>query len=159
MQTASIRTDPDEERKRADAISLLGRGDLALLETVWAGLADKPAYRWLRPPEIGLVMVRARAGGTGQPFNLGEMTVTRATVRLDGEPALIGFAYVAGRAKRHAELASLFEALLQRPSLREQLQASLLAPLAEAAAANRAQRAEQVAATRVDFTTMVRGDD
>jgi alpha-D-ribose 1-methylphosphonate 5-triphosphate synthase subunit PhnG len=159
MQTASFRTDPDNERKRAEAISLLGRGDPALLETVWAGLEDKPAYRWLRPPEIGLVMVRARAGGTGQPFNLGEMTVTRAAVRLDGEPAVVGFSYVAGRAKRHAELASLFEALLQRPSLRERLEASLLVPLAEAAAATRAQRAEQVAATRVDFTTMVRGDD
>lgn len=159
MQSSSIRTDPDEERKRAEAISLLGRGDLALLETVWAGLEDKPAYRWLRPPEIGLVMVRARAGGSGQPFNLGEMTVTRAAVRLNGEPARIGFAYVAGRAKRHAELASLFEAMLQEPDQRERLEARLLAPLAEAAAAARAKRAEQVAATRVDFTTMVRGDD
>ena len=159
MQTSSIQTDADQERKRAQAISLLGRGDPALLEAVWARLEDKPAYRWLRPPEIGLVMVRARAGGTGQPFNLGEMTVTRAAVRLDGDPALIGFAYVAGRAKRHAELASLFEALLQQPDQRERLEASLLAPLADAAAAARAQRAELIAATRVDFTTMVRGDD
>src|SRR5579864_1969724 len=41
-----------------------------------------PAYDWLRPPEIGLAMVRGRIGGSGDPFNLGEATVTRATLRL-----------------------------------------------------------------------------
>ncbi len=29
-----------------------------------------PAYDWLRPPEIGLAMVRGRVGGSGDPFNL-----------------------------------------------------------------------------------------
>lgn len=40
-------------------------------------------------------MVRGRIGGDGRPFNLGEGTVTRATVRLaSGET---GFAYHLGR--------------------------------------------------------------
>ncbi|MBC7801444.1 MAG: phosphonate C-P lyase system protein PhnG, partial [Gemmatimonadaceae bacterium] len=34
-----------------------------------------PAYTRLRGPEAGLVMLQGRAGGTGQPFNLGEASV------------------------------------------------------------------------------------
>ena len=40
-------------------------------------------------------MMRGRAGGGGAPFNLGEMTVTRCTVRTAG--GQVGHAYVAGR--------------------------------------------------------------
>ena len=39
-----------------------------------------PDYVALRAPETGLVMVRGRIGGTGAPFNVGEMTVTRCSV-------------------------------------------------------------------------------
>ena len=56
-------------------------------------------------------MVRGRAGATGAPFNLGEMTVTRCSVRLsDGE---VGHGYVHGRDKAHAERAALIDALMQ----------------------------------------------
>ena len=48
-----------------------------------AAAAACPAYTILRGPEGGLVMVRGRAGGGGAPFNLGEMTVTRCTVRTE----------------------------------------------------------------------------
>src|SRR5258708_28323405 len=68
------------ERKRW--MGILARTPREELESAWAGLDDRPVYKWLRRPEIGLVMVRGRAGGTGQPFNLGEMTVTRCAVRL-----------------------------------------------------------------------------
>ncbi len=43
---------------------------------------DLPPHKVLRQPEIGAVMVRGRVGGTGAAFNLGEMTVTRASVQL-----------------------------------------------------------------------------
>ncbi|HGP4332431.1 TPA: phosphonate C-P lyase system protein PhnG, partial [Pseudomonas aeruginosa] len=62
-------------------------------------------YHLLRAAETGMTLVRGRMGGTGSPFNLGEMTVTRCVVRLaDGRT---GYSYVAGRDKRHAELAAL----------------------------------------------------
>ena len=49
---------------------------------------DLPEHKVLRQPEIGAVMVRGRVGGTGAAFNLGEMTVTRASVQLaTGEQA------------------------------------------------------------------------
>ena len=105
--------EPDFVTKRARWISLLARAEPAELDNALKSLEETPGYDLLRPPECGLVMVRGRAGGTGAPFNLGEMTVTRCAVALDtGET---GFGYVAGRAQRHAELAALFDALLQEP--------------------------------------------
>ena len=41
-----------------------------------------PGHENLREPENGLVMMRGRVGGDGAPFNLGEATVSRASIRL-----------------------------------------------------------------------------
>jgi alpha-D-ribose 1-methylphosphonate 5-triphosphate synthase subunit PhnG len=79
-------------------MSLLACASVDALAERWEALALDPAYTWLRAPEIGAVMVRGRAGGTGAPFNLGEMTVTRCTLRLD-ESGATGHAYVQGRAR------------------------------------------------------------
>lgn len=120
-----------------------------------------PPYDWLRAPETGLAMVRGRAGGTGDAFNLGEATVTRATLRLRAaadRPATVGIAYQLGRDKRRAELAALCDALLQTPSHHDAVQRTVIAPLTEQFAAERRQRESAAAATRVEFFTMVRGD-
>jgi alpha-D-ribose 1-methylphosphonate 5-triphosphate synthase subunit PhnG len=100
-------------------------------------------------------MVRGRAGGGGNPFNLGEATVTRATVRLDsGE---VGHSYCLGRDGDKAVRVALFDALWQRD--RASVEAQVLAPLrSEQAEADKLRR-DETAATRVDFFTMVRGDD
>ena len=119
-------------------------------------LGGLPAFTWLRPPESGGVMVRGRMGGTGAPFNLGEMTVTRCALRLDG--GAVGYGYVQGRDKRHAERAALVDALMQTPRARE-VQAEVLAPLETGRADTRKARAARAAATKVDFFTMVRGED
>jgi alpha-D-ribose 1-methylphosphonate 5-triphosphate synthase subunit PhnG len=112
----------------------------------------RPEYRRLRGPEAGLVMLRGRAGGEGAPFNLGEITVTRCSVRTtDG---LTGHAYVTGRDARQAELAALLDALLQDPARHDALQAKVIAPLARAQAERRAATARKAAATRVNFFTM-----
>src|SRR5690606_793551 len=105
---------PSPERTaRQRWMSVLAKARNEELDRAWAELADKPRWRSLRKPEAGMVMVRARAGGTGGRFNLGEMTVTRCAVQLDG--GATGHAYVAGRDGRKAELAALFDALLQDP--------------------------------------------
>jgi alpha-D-ribose 1-methylphosphonate 5-triphosphate synthase subunit PhnG len=139
-------------------MSCLSQADPARLEAAWAEIDPVPPHRWLRQAETGLVMLRGRAGGSGQAFNLGEMTMTRAAVRLEGERPATGFGYTAGRNRRHAELAALFDALLQDETRRPKLMSQLIAPLQEAAAAARVARAAEVAPTRVDFMTMVRGD-
>jgi alpha-D-ribose 1-methylphosphonate 5-triphosphate synthase subunit PhnG len=138
-------------------MSVLAQAPVSEVEAHWRAVANPPAYRMLRWPETGLVMVRGRAGGTGTRFNVGETTVTRCAVQLEG--GAVGLAYVRGRDRRHAELAALFDALLQDPARRDALERAVVTPLAGAQAARRLAAAERVAPSRVEFFTMVRGDE
>jgi alpha-D-ribose 1-methylphosphonate 5-triphosphate synthase subunit PhnG len=117
---------------------------------------DLPPHHVLRQPEIGAVMVRGRVGGTGAAFNLGEMTVTRASIRL--ETGEVGHAWVQGRDKAHALRAAAVDALMQTDRAAD-LTAQVLHPLQAEADAQRNTRAAKAAATKVDFFTMVRGED
>ena len=63
-------------------MSTLAKAPLPLLEQCVETLEHLPEYGLLRAPEIGLAMVRGRAEGTGPPFNLGEITITRCVVQL-----------------------------------------------------------------------------
>ena len=138
-------------------MGVLAKAQLSELEGCWQGLAQPPRYEWLRIPEIGMVMVRGRAGGSGAQFNLGQMTVTRCALRLASGVAGIG--YVQGRSKRHAELAALFDALLQDESQRPDLERTVIAPLEAAQSERRAVRSRKANATKVNFFTLVRGED
>lgn len=111
-----------------------------------------PAFIRLRGPEVGLVMLRGRADGTGAPFNLGEATVARCTVRIaDG---WVGHAYCLGRDLRQAELAAALDAALQDPALTLDLDAAVIQPLATAQAARREILSRRAAATQVQFYTL-----
>ncbi len=149
---------PEAVAHRQHWLAVLAKAGESELEEGWGSLGRKPDYKVLRPPEAGMVMVRARAGNTGVRFNLGEMTVTRCTVRLSsGE---VGFGCVAGRKPRHAELTALFDALLQKAGGEGGgLAKSLVDPLHKAQQERKAERLRSVAATRVDFVTLVRGED
>ena len=116
-----------------------------------------PGLHWLRPPETGLVMVRGRMDGVGRRFNLGEMTMTRCAVRTDDGHT--GFAFVAGRDARQAELAALLDALLQDEARRAKLMETVVEPLARAQEEQRREARRKTRATKVDFFTMVRGED
>lgn len=138
-------------------MSVLALASPADLEAAWSALADRPAYRPVRRPEIGLVMVRGRAGGTGSRFNLGEMTVARCTVELLS--GAVGHAYVGGRSLRHAELAAVFDGLLQEPVRRPGLEVRLIGPLEAAQRERRIAAQNRSVPTRVEFFTLVRGED
>lgn len=117
---------------------------------------DLPAHTVLRQPEVGAVMVRGRIAVTGAEFNLGEMTVTRASVRLaTGE---VGHAWVQGRDKGHAMRAATVDALMQTDAGPE-IAKQVLRPLEAEARTARGIRAARTAGTKVDFFTMVRGED
>lgn len=137
-------------------MALLARARLQELEEVIAALLPTAPYTRLRGPDTGLVMLRGRMGGTGQPFNLGEATVTRCTVQISGGE--IGHAYLLGTDSRRAELAAVGDALMQVPAQAEALRTRLLAPLGDRLAAEREQRTGEREATRVEFFTMVRGE-
>ncbi len=146
-------TEPGNPRQ--EAMAVLSHATPARLGELWGAWADKPGFHRVRGPETGLVMVRGRAGGGGNPFNLGEATVTRATVRL--ESGEVGHSYCLGRDGDKAVRAALFDALWQRDPA--SVEARVLAPLRTEAAAADGLRRDETAATRVDFFTMVRGDD
>ncbi len=137
-------------------MAVLAKASAADLERAWQGLPAPPDYSLLRPAEIGLAMIQGRAGGNGRRFNLGEMTITRCVVRLADGTA--GFSHIAGRDARKAELAAAFDALLQRSDDRDRLLDEVIGPLEDREAVRKQAMAEKVAATRVDFFTLARGD-
>ncbi|QFR32947.1 phosphonate C-P lyase system protein PhnG [Ancylobacter sp. TS-1] len=144
---------------RQSAMALLARaqsGELDAMLAMLARLAPVPAAADLRPPEIGLVMLRGRTGGDGAPFNLGEATVARAAVRLEG--GATGFAYRLGRDASAARAAAIVDALWQDGARRPAVEAAL-APVRARLEAEAAQLRAETAATKVDFFTLVRGED
>ena len=150
--TAQPVSDTDPRRL---ALNALAAADADALTAAWSNWADKPDFKPVRGPETGLVMVRGRAGGGGAPFNLGEASVSRATVRLDsGE---IGHGYCLGRDLDKARLIALFDALFQRDPAT--VETRILAPLRAGATAADLKRKQETAATKVNFFTMVRGDN
>lgn len=144
---------------RQRRLRLLARADRETLEAALAALPAQPAWRRLKQPETGLAMVRARAGGVGQRFNLGEMTVSRCIVALDGSESRMGVGYVQGRDRRRAELVAVFDALSQDAAGAEKIEQLLIAPVERKLADERRKRDAKVAATKVDFFTLVRGED
>lgn len=133
-------------------MAVLARAGAAELSTLLETLPPLPGYHRLRGPEAGLVMLRGRTGGAGAAFNVGEMTVTRCTVRTDD--GLTGHAYIAGRDERQAELAALLDAMLQDPTRHDAVRHAIITPLAEAQQRRRDRDARKAAATKVDFFTM-----
>lgn len=113
------------------------------------------AFDWLREPETGLALVRARIANRGDRFNLGEVTLTRciARVSLDGH-ATAGVGHVLGRDAQRARWVAQLDALLQQPTLQEHLLAEVLAPLRALRQAKLAQEQARHAASRVSFYTL-----
>lgn len=148
---------PARTLNRPDWMALLARAPRAVLEAALGDRQDPPP-RWLRAPETGLMMVQGRAGGTGERFNLGEVTVTRCALRLSGASAAspVGVAYVLGRSHRRAQLAALADALLQDSAQQAALDAQLLQPVREHLALEQAQRQQRVQSTQVAFFTVAR---
>ncbi|MEL6604284.1 MAG: phosphonate C-P lyase system protein PhnG [Cyanobacteria bacterium J06614_10] len=156
----------DDLTARKRWMATLAKAPLQELEALVGQLEHLPDYRFLRSPETGLTMVRGRAGGVGEVFNLGEMTLTRCVVQLSSEPmasvmaseeTITGFGYVGGRSHRHAELAALCDGLLQHSDWQARVQSAVIEPLTVMAQRRREQQQQQTAATKVDFFTMLRG--
>ncbi|MCU0567994.1 MAG: phosphonate C-P lyase system protein PhnG [Oculatellaceae cyanobacterium Prado106] len=148
-------------------MATLAKASLEALESRVAMLGELPPYRFLRPPEIGLVMVQGRMDGSGEPFCVGEMTLTRCVVKLEadldtgldvdeGGGAIAGFGYVSGRSHRHAELAAICDALLQHPVWYDPVQETVVEFLQTLAQQQKEIQQRQVEATKVNFFTLDR---
>lgn len=149
--------DVGANKERRAWMELLARAPLATLEDWMRGEGEGgslPGRIWLRKPETGLAMLRARAGGAGERFNLGEVTLTRCTLRL--ETGEVGVAYVRGRSQRKAELAALADALLQSAAWGAAVRRRLIEPLHARLDAETARDRRKARATRVEFLTLAR---
>ncbi|WP_136659366.1 phosphonate C-P lyase system protein PhnG [Nitratireductor sp. XY-223] len=149
-------SDPDQAA-RQQAMAVLARASGDELSEAWDAWPDRPEVSPVRGPETGLVMVRGRIGGGGAPFNFGEATVTRATVKLS--TGRIGHAYALGADKDKVRHAAIFDALWQDEATRPTVEERLVAPVRRRLGDDDARRRDESAATRVDFFTMVRGED
>lgn len=146
----------DENAERKAWMGVLAKAPEGRVAALLDAAQARPEFKWLRAPEIGSTMVRGRAGGTGAPFNIGEMSVTRCALTLaSGE---VGHAYIQGRRKSDAEAAALVDALMQGASAGA-IRRAVLDPLEAEQSAARTARAEKAAATKVEFFTMARGED
>ena len=137
----------------------LAAADPEALAAAWRNWQPKPAVQAIRGPEPGLVMVRARIGGGGERFNLGEATVTRATVRLHDGPLAaeaVGTCYLLGTDLEHARLAAIFDGLLADTGLRERVLAEVIAPLEQTQAERDRTRDAEARGTVVDFFSVAR---
>ncbi|MGN8112985.1 phosphonate C-P lyase system protein PhnG [Labrys sp. 22185] len=143
-------------KARQAVMRLCAHATGAELDQALSTLAPLPAHAALRPALTGLVMLQGRVGGDGAAFNLGEASTSRATVRLENGP--VGFAYHLGRNSAKASAAALLDALWQDEAHREAVERALR-PVATRLNAEAGVSARQTAATRVNFFTMVRGED
>jgi len=147
------------EMDRKARLSLLAAAPTDRMLRLWAsflGDAGPPEAMMLRGPEIGTVMVRGRTGAKGAAFNLGEMTVTRCSVRLSS--GRVGHGHVQGRHPEAARAIALIDALAEDGAA-DRIETCILAPLRDERRAEKAARAGKAAATKVEFFTMVRGEN
>jgi alpha-D-ribose 1-methylphosphonate 5-triphosphate synthase subunit PhnG len=145
----------DTDTSRQDALGVLANAEMKDLSSAWQTWENKPEVRPIRGPETGLIMLRGRTGGGGAPFNLGEATVSRASVRIDsGE---VGHGYCLGRDGEKARLIAVVDALFQREP--ENIEFAILRPLREITSERDKRVRDETAATKVEFFTMVRGED
>lgn len=158
-QTLTAKVPADEVTVRQRWMRALAMADPAALDAAWQDWTPKPTVQAIRGPEAGLVMVRARSDGGGARFNLGEATVTRATMRLHGAPLTadaVGTSYVLGTDLEHARLAAIFDGLLTDAGQRERVLAEVIRPLEEALASRDGIRLAEARSTLVDFFTVAR---
>ncbi|MBM3489748.1 MAG: phosphonate C-P lyase system protein PhnG [Alphaproteobacteria bacterium] len=141
---------------RQEWLGVLARARNADLQMLWRDLPDKPSWTRLRGPESGLIMLRGRLGGDGRPFNLGEMSVTRCSVRLGC--GRVGHGYVGRQDAWQAEVAAVLDGLLQEAASHQAAVAGIIGPLRRIEQDRRERASRQAAATRAEFFTVARGE-
>ena len=149
-------TDPHRSTEERQAwLSVLAHAPRAALAGHAEACALGQVFDWLREPETGLALVRARIANRGDRFNLGEVTLTRciARVSVDGH-ATAGVGHVLGRDDQRARWVAQLDALLQQPTLQQRLLSEVIAPLRLLREAALAEEQARHAASRVAFYTL-----
>lgn len=155
-QINNINTDTEADKQRQYLLSVLAKSSLQDILHHWEPLGISPDFNYLKSPEFGMVMVRAPASGSGQLFNMGEMTVTRCVIQLPS--GVIGYGYTSGRDKEKSQLIAIIDACFQDEKFKMSIEENVLHSLATALREKENNEAAKVKSTKVDFFTMVRGE-
>lgn len=155
MNTSTQQLSAQQQRQRW--ISVLARADFDNLQKYWDAIGINSRFTTIRPAEIGLAQVQGRIGASGRKFNMGDVTISRAVIQL--ESGEMGYSYVQGRNKQHAEIAAIIDALMQADIYNQQLESQLIEPLAAIKLNQEQVRQQAVSSSKVDFFTLVRGED
>ncbi len=141
--------DPHDRSDRFELVAVADHDRLASLAN--EVLAGDPSFSVLQDPRPQLVMQRVREPVERRPFNLGEVVVTPAEVRVNDAR---GFAMIAGKAERAALSGAIVDAAVagEHP-LSEEIAVELTAAGRDHAAEQRRKRAES-RHTVVDFDSM-----
>ena len=137
---------------RARWISEIAHAMFSDLADAAAGVECWPGFTSINSPEVGLIMVHGRMGGLGDPFPLGECTITRCVVQDD--QGYMGLAYVLGDRLAHAEIAAKLDALLQHPERQSSLWDRIIVPLMILRTDREAQTKQENQSSCVQFFTM-----
>ena len=144
------------ETNRETWIGLLGSADLTDLESAVEKFKSPVAYEHIVKPETGMLMVQAKADGSDARFNLGEITVSKCILNVRGQ--YLGAGWIMGSDLRHAELAALFDGLLQDPEYYQVLIQTLIPVLIEKQKSRNESLLKDAADTKVNFFTLKRGE-
>lgn len=137
-------------------LSLLAQSTSEDIITLWGKAKIECHFEVIRAAEIGAVMIQGRQGGSGAPFNLGEMSVTRCSIKI--AEGYIGHGYHQGRSKETAEIIAKLDALLQTIKF-DAIVKTILNPLEKRLQEKEYNLATKAEATKVNFFTLVRGED
>ncbi|MGJ8647238.1 MAG: phosphonate C-P lyase system protein PhnG [Marinomonas colpomeniae] len=138
-------------------MSVMAKSSPEALIALSDNYVNQHTFETIRAAEVGLTQVRGRMGGTGSQFNVGDMTITRCVVR--SPEGHYGHSYIMGRNKDHATRAATLDAMLQDPTRQSIMIEKIIQPLTKDLAVKTAEKADTVAQTKVNFFTLVRGED
>jgi alpha-D-ribose 1-methylphosphonate 5-triphosphate synthase subunit PhnG len=133
-------------------LGILSRASFTAIETLMRNAPALSDHVVLRGPETGMAMLRGRIGGGGAAFNLGEMTMSRCSIRDAG--GWIGHGYASGRDASKVELIARLDAALQNPATHDVWHRSVVATLQAEQSARHAVTEAEAARTDVKFFTL-----
>lgn len=143
--------------QRQNLLSTLAKSSLKDIQSYWPHSPNDYQFNTIRPPQTGMVMAVARTETTGEPFNLGEVSVTRCALRL--ESGETGFGYSMGSDTEQVLHIALIDALAQVDDNFDTLSAEVINPLKQKIADRQKRQKALTDTTKVDFLTITRGED
>lgn len=150
-------TNKDNNTARQQWMATLAMANTDELLLCSKTLVRKESFEDIRSAEVGLAQVRGRMGGTGSAFNLGDMTISRCVLR--SSEGIYGYSYVSGRSKIHAQRAAELDAMLQSANHHDEVMKVVIQTLLDQQQFKDRNRREKTESTRVNFFTLVRGED